>query len=40
MELSIKRLTIDEISNEELQVVTSTSPYEWDKYGDDSIYTY
>ena len=40
MELHVRRPSLDEITNEDLQVITFTSPHGWDPYGEDSIASY
>ncbi len=40
MHLSVRRPNLDELTNNELQVVTFTSPHGWDPYGNDSVTSY
>lgn len=40
MELPICCPTLDEMTNDEIQIITLTSPHGWDPYGDYSITSY
>ena len=40
MEMHVRRPTLSEITNDDLQLVTLTSPYGWDPYGDESVTSY
>ena len=40
MEVHVHRPTLSEVTNEDLQLITLTSPHGWDPYGDDSVSSY
>ena len=40
MELTVRRPTLGEITNDDIQTIILTSPHGWDPYGDDSISSY